>query len=347
MSRRIAVLTLALCAALPAAAQAAPTSTPHPYRDRVQARAAQAGNTSISVPLTEGGAIQVSFTPAVGTQPDLAQQYVAFLESLPHGSELGDLKLLIATPDEVNSDCGGTGDGDGEVLGCYGKNEMIVPSTGLDTPTAVGSYTVRYVLTHEYGHHIAAHRKNEMGNGLGALDNGPTYWAFYELVCEKTAENKLFPTAETNFDQYLRNPGEAWAETYARLVYPDQPWTWTSLLKPDAGALAAARKDVLDPWTKNVTKTFTMKAGRNAQAFDVTLTLDGTLKASATGPKGSHVTVKLTSDGSKVPMQHGANTHTWSLAGGCREKQDDTATFHVQRQGGTPGPVTLKVTYAG
>jgi hypothetical protein len=334
MSRRIAVLTLALCAAIPAAVQASP--------------AAAAANTSVSIPLTEGGAITVSFTPAVGTQQQLAQDYVAFLESLPHGTELGQLKVLVATPNQVEKQCDpGHTDPHSKVLGCYLDNTMTVPSTGLDTATAAGDYTVRYVLTHEYGHHIAAHRSNALGAG-GALAFGPKYWASYEMVCDLTGQKKLFPYDEANMSRYLRNPGEAWAETYARLVYPDQPWTWTSLLRPDDGALAAARQDVLAPWTKNTTQTFTMDAGRDHQTFDLPLTLDGALKATVRGPSGSEVNVKVTSGSQNVGESKRSGAYdVWSTRAGCRERPTETLSFAVSRAGGASGPVTLRLSYAG
>lgn len=328
MSRRIAVLTIALFAAVPAAAQAAPVP--------------------VVVPLTEGGSIRVSFTAAVGSQPALAQQYVAFLESLPHGSELGQLRILIATPEEVGTRCGDDGtDPNSQVLGCYRNDQMIVPSTGLDTPTAKGPYTVRYVLTHEYGHHIAEHRDNPIGPG-GALAFGPKYWASYELVCDKAGQNKLFPYAEADMRKYLRNPGEAWAETYARLVYPEQPWRWTSLLKPDGVALEAARRDVLDPWTKNATQLFSMDSGRDTQTFQLPLHLDGSLKTTVRGPSGSEVGVKVTSGSQQVGESKRTGAYDrWSLKVGCRERQTETLDFTVTRTGGEPGPVTLRISYAG
>ncbi len=352
MPRRIAVLTLALCAAIPAVAQAAPATKASAFRDsstRLQATAAQASDTtSVSIPLTGGGAISVSFTPAVGTQQQLAQEYVAFLESLPHGTELGQLRILIGTPAEVTTKCGDDGsDPNSQVLGCYADNEMIVPSSGLDSAAAAGGYQVRYVLTHEYGHHIAAHRSNAIGQG-GALAFGPKFWASYEMVCDLAGRKKLFPYAETNIQQYLRNPGEAWAETYARLVYPDQPWTWTGLLKPDDQALAAAREDVLTPWTKNATKIFTMASGRSTQTFRLPLRLDGSLKTTLRGPSGSQLGVKITSGSQVVGRSKRAAAYdTWKLSVGCREKETETLSFRVTRTGNAHGPVSLRVSYAG
>lgn len=341
MLRRPTLLTFALCAALLAVPAAGATASS-------RATTAQASGLTTRVPLAEGGSIAVTFTPAVGLQAPIAQQYVAFLESLPHGPELSKLRLLVATPDEVDTKCGGTGDAQQKVLGCYLNNQMTVPSSGLDgAVTTDGTYDVRYVLTHEYGHHIAAHRANQLGAG-GALAYGPKYWSSYEMVCNQALHDKLFPYAESDYEQYLRNPGEAWAETYARLVYPNQPWTWTDLLKPDATALDAARRDVLEPWTKNATKVFTMDGGRTTQTFALPLTLDGSLKATVRGPSGSEVSVNVTSGSQQVGKSKRTGAYDrWNLQVGCRETATETLSFKVTRAGGTPGPVTLRVSYAG
>jgi hypothetical protein len=354
MSRRLVLLSFVLFAAAPAAAaQAAP------FSDRVldvkpssslKAKAAQATATNtIAVPTVEGYSLNVSFTAAVTPDPALAASYVNYLDSIPHGTELSKLSIEIADPSEVDTLCGGS-DGDG-ILGCYGGSDeqMIVPSTGLDTTTADGLYSVRYVITHEYGHHIAANRSNTL-NGGTALDLGPKYWASYELVCDKAIDDKLFPGYEgENLTEYHANPGEDWAEVYARLTFPLQAWDFSPLLgPPDATALDAARRDVLTPWTKNASKTFTMASGRNRQAFDVPLALDGRLAATATGPKGSKVVIAITSGSQKVGTTKttGAKA-SWKLATGCRQKQIETLTFTATRKGGNKGPVALTVSYPG
>ena len=117
---------------------------------------------------------------------------------------------------------------------------MIVP----DAQAAGSDVSVDYVIAHEYGHHIAAHRSNAP---LDALDFGPKRWSSYELVCSNTLDGKLAPGDEGV--NYLSNPGEAWAEAYARLIYPTEAWRFTSLLKPTAGSLLAAQADVAQPWT--------------------------------------------------------------------------------------------------
>ncbi len=305
--------------------------------------AAQAG--PVSVPIADGSAVRVTFTDTVGARPDLAQSYVAYLDSLPHGSELSKLRLHIADRSEVARLCGG-GEDEG-ILACYGpaRQQMIVPASGLDTQASAGDYSVRYVLTHEYGHHIAANRRNDELRG-GALDNGPKYWASYEQVCDRTLRNQLAPGDEG--DRYRANPGESWAEAYARLTFPEQPWTFTPLLRPDTGALEAARRDVLTPWTTNRTATFRMASGRSVQVFDLPLTLDGSLRARAIGPRGSRVGVTVKSGNQRVGGVRATRARTtWSLASGCRERPTETLAFTVRRTGTRTGAVTLRVSYPG
>jgi hypothetical protein len=358
MSRRI-LLSLALAAVVPAAA--ATTAQAAPFSDRVldaqpssslKAKAAQSTATNtMQIPTAGGYSVPVSFTAQVPPDPALAASYVAYLDSVPHGTELSKLSILIASPDQVDTLCGGE-DGDG-ILGCYGGSDeqMIVPSSGLDTTTADGQYSVRYVITHEYGHHIAANRSNAV-YGATALDMGPKYWSSYEMVCDQALNKKLFPGYEGNdLDRYHANPGEDWAEAYARLVFPQQAWDFSPLLgPPDATALDAVRRDVLTPWTKNTSATFTMAAGRDRQAFTVPLTLDGKLTATVSGPKGSKVAVAVTSGRQKVGKSKAKNSPargTWSISSGCREQPTETLTFTATRNGGSRGPVTLTVSYPG
>ena len=92
------------------------------------------------------------------------------------------------------------------------------------------------MIAHEYGHHIAAHRSNAP---LEALDFGPKRWSSYELVCSNTIDGKLAPGDQGA--NYLSNPGEAWAEAYARLVFPAEAWRFTPLLKPTQGSRSPPR----------------------------------------------------------------------------------------------------------
>src|SRR4051812_15260739 len=245
LPRRLAALCLpiaALAAALPATASAAA------FRDRVlteplHAHAAQAtaGATTARYPTPDGQSVEIT-----AADPAVAARYASLVGTFPHGRELSALKVVVVPAADVNEECGGQ-DGDG-ILACYGGADqtMIVP----DAQAADSDVSVDYVIAHEYGHHIAAHRSNAP---LDALDFGPKRWSSYELVCANTLDGRLAPGDEG--DNYRFNPGEAWAEAYARLIYPTEAWRFTPLLKPTSGSLLAAQADVVSPWTQRVSQT--------------------------------------------------------------------------------------------
>ena len=163
----------------------------------------------------------------------------------------------------------------------------------MDTGSA--GVTTSYVVAHEYVHHIAAARSNAP---FSAFRFGPKYWASYEMVCDRAVNGLLAPGNEGQF--YLSNPGEGWAETYAQLKYPGVEWQFNPLMKPDAGAFAAARQDVLNPWEANVAKTFEGsfgKRGSSVRRYRFDLTLDGSLRVRLYGPKKSNYNMSFTSNG--------------------------------------------------
>ena len=352
-----ALLALGLAAAGPAQAQnrprllplvsAAPASTS--FHDRVLRSAAPAtarasaieGATRVYT-TKEGTAIPITIAASFAGDPAVAQTYADFLGTLPHGSELADLNVTIVPSAEVNADCGGQ-ESD-SILACYSdaQKRMIVPG---DLQATAAGVTASYVIAHEYGHHVAAHRSNAP---LNAGDYGPKRWSSYELVCLKTDQRQLFPGNETVF--YRQNPGENWAETYARLVYPQQPWTFSSLLTADAGALAAARADVQQPWTASVTRRFrgTFTAdGAATRSFTLPLTLDGALTFTLSGPKGANNDLRIVSLG-KVQAQTrtAGSSDRLSYRIACRQRPTEKLTLTVQRRAGA-GPFTLTARYAG
>ena len=241
--RRYAALCLLALLAFPAAASA------EPFKDRVikrtTARAAQVQGTTQSYPTTDGTLIPVTLAASYTGDPAVAQTYATYLGTLPHGSELASLRVIVVPSTEIASACGG--DDDSGILACYGANDrtMIVPG---DQPAGSG-VSVNYVIAHESGHHIAANRSNAP---LAALDFGPKRWSSYELVCKNTIDGRLAPGDEDS--NYLSNPGEAWAEAYARLVFPAEGWRFTPLLQPTQGSTLAAMADVTQPWAKRVSR---------------------------------------------------------------------------------------------
>jgi hypothetical protein len=354
-TRRTLLAAAVVFAALPAAAATArepqplvdmPPATTR-FTDRVltgsqrlpHATAASDGTAAYAAP--DGQTVQVMFSPGYTPNPEIAQTYVNFLGGLPHGSELSKLSIFIATPDEVKQLCGGQ---EG-TLACYSSatHTMTVPGEPLDQGPGV---TTSYVIAHEYGHHVAAFRSNAP---FAALDYGPKYWASYERVCLRTLEGRLAPGDEGQ--HYLANPGEAWADTFAHLTYPDAPWQFTQLLRPDAGAYAAARQDVLTPWTAPRTRTFTgtfTPRTKNTRLYAFTLHLDGTMTLALRGPKGTQYDLAVSSHGkvqdrTSTPGSHDRISYP---RGACRETPTETVGLTVSRRHGS-GPFTLRLTYAG
>ena len=171
------------------------------------------------------------------------QKLVDFLASRVHGPELGDLSVYVGTPAEIIGLCGG----DPEVVACYAIDEarMYVPGE------SVRGIPIEYPLTHEYGHHIALWRSNSPWQ---ALDWGAKYWSSAMHICTGVRRGLLFPGNQGR--HYWDDPGEGFADSYAHMHYPQQPWYYNELMHPNAKAFAAIRHDVLDPWTGPRSRTF-------------------------------------------------------------------------------------------
>jgi hypothetical protein len=324
-SLRVVIIGVSAALAFPGAAEAAV------FRDRVitgsapTARASQLQGETKRWPAGDT-TIPVTVASSFKGDPNVAGTVAAFIGTLPHGPEIDSLKVIIVPAAEINTDCGGK-DGDG-ILGCYSSTDqtMIVPGDAPQDSTV----SVNYVIAHEYGHHIARHRSDAP---LAALDYGPKRWSSYELVCTKTDAGKLAPGDEGS--RYAYNPGEAWAETYARLVFPAEAWRLAPLLKPDAGSYLAAAADVAQPWTQPTSTTF---SGSGTQTFKLPITLDGafTLQTSRTVSE-----IDVRSGGKLVQRVRNRKRIHYNIA--CRDKQNETLRITVK----TTGTYTLKASYAG
>jgi hypothetical protein len=342
--------------ALPAVAAAKPDAQPlvdrtplgSHFKDRVFTSGARVARASLSgswrsYPIKDGSSVSAAISDRYANtlDPLVVKSYVDFLDSLDHGSELSSLKIFIAPLDEVVVECGGQQG----TLACYDSRTKIMVVPGEQPDTGASGVTTSYVVAHEYGHHIAASRSNAP---FTAFSFGPKYWASYERVCDRALQGLLAPGNESQF--YLSNPGEGWAETYAQLRYPDVAWQYNPIMKPDAGAFEAARRDVLTPWTGNTRKafkgTFTGRGSR-VKRFSFDLTLDGSLQVRLKGPRESNYSLVLSSNGRDEGRTTNVGSRdSFNYEAACRQDPTERVTVAVKRVTGT-GPFTVRVSYAG
>jgi hypothetical protein len=243
-----------------------------------------------------GETVTIYVSDAYPQDPATAQRWADFLASLVHGAELSKLTAYLAPLDQVQSFCGA------DALACYspGSESLVAPG---DDPAAGTS--AEAVVTHEYGHHVAANRSNAPWS---AEDYGTKRWASYMQVCSKTRAGQLFPGAET-VPRYQLNPGEGFAESYRvlneRLAgLPEIPWSIVSrTLYPDATALNLLQQDVTTPWTAPTTTATSgaLSLRVRSRTTTVATSLDGTLRATLRAPARSRFALDvLTSAGGRV-----------------------------------------------
>jgi len=201
---------------------------------------ADAGRYSINDGSGETVAVSVTEACQVACGAADPQQIANALGTFIHGPEMELLTVQLDTPSQIEFDCGYS------AQACYYGEENKIVLSGDATPASEGA-SREFVLAHEYGHHVARHRESPPPFP-GAIDWGPPRWSSYEHVCQRSRAGALFPGNEGL--HYFRDPGEAFAESFAHLRFPESkvPWRWVSSLKPDAGAFEAIRDDTLEPW---------------------------------------------------------------------------------------------------
>lgn len=166
-------------------------------------------------------------------RPQIAPVVGVFAE-LPHGQELERLKLYVATDEEIAGSCGE------RTMACYDPDteRMIVSGQSEE----VAGISRESVIAHEYAHHIANNRR---GGLWPALFAGTPRWSTHEEVCGLARTRQVFPGDQGL--HYWDNPGEAFAQAYSQMIYPQDAWHYSALLQPDPTALEKLRRDVVSP----------------------------------------------------------------------------------------------------
>jgi hypothetical protein len=251
---------------------------------------------------SDGEQVTIFFSDSYPQDPALALKWADFFTSLVHGSELSLLAAHIAPLSEVQRVCGS------QALACYSPGRSTLYAPG-EAPAI--DISAEAVLTHEYGHHVAAHRSNAP---WPAVDYGTKRWASYKQICRGAARGQYFPGAE-DADHYELNPGEAFAETYRvlnqrRAGVAETGWDIvTQALYPDSTALSLVEQDVTSPWTADTNSSRSGSLTRKAKAktFTIATPLDGTVRITLRPPAGARDSIDVyTSSNASSRVAHAA-----------------------------------------
>jgi len=200
------------------------------------------------------------------------QRVADFIGTLIHGPEVSLLTVQLDTEYQLGFDCGFGAEA------CYfsGDNKIVIGGyEGVDTHGA----SFDFILAHEYGHHVAQHRRMPAPFGA-AIDWGTERWASQERVCQGKRRGRLYPGDEGS--HYYEDPGEAFAEAFAHYRFPDLPvpWRYAPTLQPTTASLRAIREDTLTPWrgrTSLVLSGHVPARGEGAAVETLHTPLDGTV----------------------------------------------------------------------
>lgn len=224
---------------------------------------------------TAGGSrVTVKIVAGYAPEPAYSQSVVTFLDSLLHGAELDGLTVFVVLPEEMRATCGGP------AAACYFTERDTMYIVG---EASYGGFPTSYVVAHEYGHRLADARRNTPFGG-GALAWGTKRWASVERVCPGFFQRKYVPGSQGR--DYLRNPGEAFAEAYAWLNFGPQlvAWEFIGSLRPNAAAYTAIERDVLEPWAPTKFELEGRLTRRGARkTYPLQTQNDGLLKVQMTG----------------------------------------------------------------
>ena len=219
-----------------------------------------------------GATIAVAVTQACAELCEVRdpQRVADFVGTLIHGEEVEQLIVQLDTEYQLGFDCGFGAEA------CYFSGENKIVIGGYEEADGDGA-TFDFVLAHEYGHHVAQHRRLSPPFG-SAIDWGTERWASVEGVCQGERHHRFYPGDEGT--HYFQDPGEAFAEAFAHYRFPDQPveWRYSPALRPSPAAFRAIREDTLSPWQgrRSITLSGRVPArGEGAAVESLQTPLDG------------------------------------------------------------------------
>ena len=289
---------------------------PSPFSDRVIPGPLPSAKSALPslprAPLPGGGSIAVQVDAAFAGGGAL-QRVLNSLAELPHGPEINRLRVHIADLGSLYKLCG-----QGATACYYPASEtMVVSGSPVNQNNGMPQ---GMVIAHEYGHHIEANRSLP---GWNASNLGGRHWATEERVCEGVGAGALFPGDEGA--RYWDNPGEAFAQAYATMLYPGAvPWWW-HFAEPDEGAFAAIRVDVADYSRGTTTKWSRRLAPRSPRAaMSLTTPVDGPIAVRLRQPVRARFALRLRGPDGRV-LKKGRT---------------------VKRRGAPSGPVVTQLTYS-
>jgi hypothetical protein len=260
-------------------------AVPHPAQPLRDAVIQESGATSARISATassqrypiddgSGATIAVSVTAACAESCEMAdpQRIADFIGTLIHGDEVSLLTVQLDTEFQLGFDCGFGAEA------CYYRGENKIVIGGYEEADGDGA-TLEFVLAHEYGHHVAQHR-DVAAPFPSAINWGTERWASAENVCRGRRDGRLFPGDEGT--HYFEDPGEAFAESFARYRFPDLSvqWRYLSALRPNAASFRAIREDTLSPWQGRTSFSLSGHVparGEGAAVESLSTPLDGTV----------------------------------------------------------------------
>jgi hypothetical protein len=244
---------------------------------------------------SSGESVTIYVSNAYAVDPALGQRWADFLGSLVHGSELSTVAIYLAPLSQVELVCGR------DAYACYSAAERALLAPGEDPGD---SLSAEAIVTHEYGHHVAANRSNAPWR---TLHWGTKRWASSMQVCARTQSRELWPGA-TDPLRYDFNPGEGFAESYRLLNErkagrAETPWRIVSeALYPTDAALTALEQDVTTPWEQDTISTQTARLTRatRTRTYTVATQLDGTLKVTLRPSAGLRLSLEVFASARRV-----------------------------------------------